>query len=252
MIETTNKAADRQDGSVCVVDKTVHQQLQALQAGMDDHLNDLRNSFLLAEKSVQAKKTLCATLPAHLPFAPTGVRITDSVYKADAELSFELVSREQVLHLFEVLPGVAVVKVQGGTAAFVPEERFTPNRANSDVVTPVGEMIYRVFTWLRGLKEEYYWWTRLGDKLVRISVSNEKSPQVSVRGSSRIVGHPDSRETTWNYTGLPCGELTRWYGGSASNIVPLTVHVARGRSIVEALTKTMSTVAKAISNKCDC
>jgi hypothetical protein len=257
MTKETNEVAAREDDSAGVVAKTVQEQLIALQAGMDEHLNDLRLEVIAAEAAVQAKKALCALLPADLPLAPTGIRMQETVYLADASLAFEVVSREQVLQLLAALPGVDAVKVQGGTCAFVPDERFTPNNCKNAVVTPIGEVVYRVSSGLRGLKEEYSWWTRLGDKLVRIVASNEKCPQAKARPSSRThsrFGSVEDRQetTTWDYTDLPKGQVTRWYGGNASNLVPLSVHVPRGSSMMEALSLTMSAQATVVSNKCSC
>lgn len=252
MNQTTNEAADRKDGSACVVERTVRQQLDDFVAGMDTHLEELRASVLKAEAETQVKRALCAALPNALPLAPASMRASCQVYKADAEIVFDIQTRNQVVALLEALPGVPVLLVQGGSTTFVPEERFVADDRGART-TPVGDVVYRLSTWVGDLQEEYSWWTRLTDKLVKVTAKTAKGqrPSVKTRATSRPVDQ-DRIETTWAYEGLPSGTLMHWYGGDRSSVVPLTVHQRRGVPFNNAVQTEQSTTAKVTKDRCAC
>ncbi len=251
MNQTTNEAADRQDGSACVVEMTVRQQLDAFVAGMDARLEELRADVLKAESEVQTKKALCAALPENLPLSPASLRVAQA-YRADAELIFDITSREQAVALTETLPGVELVMVQGGCTTFVPQERFTEDDRGTKT-TSVGPVVYRLSAWCEELQEEYYWWTRLADRLVKVCAKTRRGcrPPVRTHALSRPVDQ-DRIETTWHYEGLPGGELTQWYGGDRTRVVPLTVHQHRGVSFRDAAQIQQSTQAKVTKDRCSC
>jgi hypothetical protein len=252
MNQTTNEAADRQEGSASVVGMTVREQLDAFLLGVDTHLSDLRASVVRAEAEADIKRAICAAFPDNLPMAPVSLRVSDGVYKADADLTFEITSRDEALALIDVLPGVTVVMVSAGCTAFVPEERFVSDERGAKV-TPVGDVIYRLSSWCEALQEEYSWWTRLSGRLVHVKAKTRKGhrPPVQARASSRNL-LLEKVETTWEYAGLPSGELMRWHGGDRSSAVPLTVHQRRGVAFRDAACTTQSATAKVTKNRCDC
>jgi hypothetical protein len=246
--------ADQIGGSVGVVGIPVRQQLDAFVAGLDTDLEERRKDLTRAEALVADKKALCAAFPEDLPLAPQNLVISSNiVYKADAALTFVVTSRDEVLRLQDALPGVPVVMVEAGSTAFVPEERFVKKEGQRDSVTPVGELVYRLSTWVDNLQEEYSWWTRLGNKLVHVTAKTQKgqAPVAKAKATIRAL-IPTIHEVTWNYENLPGGELLRWYGGDSRNVVPVTVHQSRGLSFREAVATPMKASAKVKAKHCDC
>ena len=252
MNKTMTEAADLPDGSARVVDVQVRQQLDLLLAGMDAHLDELRAGVVRTEAETAMKRTLCAALPQELPLAPDTVRVNAQVYKADAEMTFAVTSRDQVLSLLAALPGVNVVMVKGGCTTFVPEEQFVEDARGTKTV-PVGEVVYRLSTWCDSLQEEYTWWTQLAGRLVYIKASTRKGtkPAVEVRGVTRALG-PVMAETMWSYWGLPEGEVMQWHGGDHANVAPITVHQKRGVAFKDAAQGTRSTIARVQKERCTC
>ncbi len=252
MNKTTNGAADHPDGSARVVDVNVRQQLDALLAGMDSRLAELRADATRFEGNLVVKRALCEALPAGMPLAPDAVKVGDQVYKGDAEMSFSVTSRAQALELMETLPGLPVLMVKGGCTTFIPEESFIEDGRGAKVV-PVGDVVYRFSTWCGSLQEEYCWWTRLAGKLVNIKAHTRKGaqPEAQARGHSRDIS-PTEVETIWEYSRLPSGEVMRWYGGNRTTVAPLTVHQARGVAFKDAAVKTQTTTAKVRADRCAC
>lgn len=252
MTETTSKAVDQLDGSISVVDTNVRLGLESLIAAMDEHTQKLNEAAVRYAANVLEKKALCALLPAALPLVPSDIRVSDLVYRADAELVFKDVSRTQALELLSVMPGVPLLFVQCGTATYVPDERFVPSAHGNDKVQPIGEMAYRLDTWISQLREEYFWWTRLGDKLVRIvAYSGKDSGTAKATSRSRMLDH-DMRETTWTYENLPKGKLVKWHGGSSSNVVPLSVHMPRDSVSSVTFSEVMVATATVVKDRCGC
>ncbi len=253
MNKTTNGAADHADGSARVVDKTVGQQLDDLLAGFDTHLTTLRASIFKAEADADIKRALVSALPTTMPLAPQSVQVGTNVYKADAELTFAFTSREQVLALVDALPGLPLVMVAGGCTTFVPEERFVVNETRGETMTPVGEVLYKLSTWVAEPQEKFSWWTRLAGRLVHVVVNTAKGTRVAVevRGSSRSLD-AERVETTWKYFGLPAGELLRWSGGDDRYLVPVTVHQKRGNSFKDAMAGKQDTLARVTADRCRC
>jgi hypothetical protein len=252
MTNTFDKAVDQLDGSVCSVETTVKQGLEAFQADMDAHLQRLREALTRSEADTVAKKSLCALLPDGLPAVPSSLRVGGAVYKADAELTFEGVSRTQALELFKTLPGVPVLYVSEGTSTYVPEVRFVPREPNTAKVTPVGTLVYRLDTWTQGLREEYSWWTLLGDALVYVKAYSGPATCYASAKALSVMLNSEQQETRWTYENLPTGEVVRWYGGDSRRVVPLTVHVSRDVNILESFMKPAVATAKVVKNKCDC
>ena len=251
MMGTTNGTVDRKDGSIQVVDESVRLQIESLQADMQQNLQNIRDSVAKAEALVTAKNALLAQLPANLPFAPVGMRIEPQVYRADAELTFSVASREQALTLLEALPGVAVVMVKGGTTTFLPEARFDNSNPAIKPPTLVSPLVYRVSHYLGKLREEYFWWTLLGEALVHIRAVNDSTTNAKVASRHRR-GYEKNLQLVWDYQGLPKGTLTYWYGASSSQAAPVTVHLSRDATIREAYAHVMPAVYTAVTTDCSC
>ncbi len=260
MNQTTYKAADSAsaqdtpgaEGGACVVEMSVRQQLDAFVADIDTHLDKLRASVVAAEALAVVKRAVCAALPPNLPLAPVSLAVGNQVYKCDAELKFDIDNEGQVLALLDALPAVPAVMVSGGTSTFMAAERFVEDQRGAKVV-PIGEAVYRFSTWIGQNIEEFTWWTRLADKLVAVKATTRKGAKTRarVRGHS-VQQSNDEVVTTWVYENLPQGKLTQWYGGSASSVSPITVHLAPGVTLADALSKAQTTTAQVVSNRCSC
>jgi hypothetical protein len=170
-------------------------------------------------------------------------------YKADAELVFEITSRQQVLQLLESLPGLPVVMVAAGCTSFVPEARFE-DRGKGEKVTPVGEVIFRLEKWCGYLREEFYWWAELAGSLVKVTArtSEKQRPEALVRASSERLSQ-DSVEVSWGYENLPAGKVMRWAGGDESYPCPVSVHQTRGTHMRTALEGSQSMTAKVLARR---
>lgn len=251
MNQTTIEAVDHSDGSARVVEMTVRQQLDVFVESIDTHLHDLRMSLARAEDAAEVKRAICAALPASLPLVPTSLSADGQAYKANAGLVFDVTSRDQVLALVEALPGEDVVMVQGGCTTFVPEDRFVVDDRGT-TMTPVGEVVYRLSTYCGKLQEEYTWWTRLANKLVQVR-AKLTGTLVPVKVYTRSVEiAPHTVQLTWDYSGLPLGNLLQFYGGGRSNVAPISVHQRRGASFKDALAGAQVTTAKATKDSCAC
>lgn len=253
MNQTTNQVADRKDGNAGVVEMTVAQHLQALIDDMDKYLDDTRAAVYRAEKMVAEKKALLVALPAAMPLAPKNVLFDRGAYKADAELIFEVVSRDEVLSLVESLPGVPLVLVTSGSTAFVPEERFVEGHKPGVEVTPIGEVTFRI-DWRDGqVEERYQWWTPLANSLVLVTARTKKGhrAETTVRSSGEKLFSSNSLQVTWTYDGLPGGKVMRWAGGNREFVIPHTVHQARGACLKTAFATKQSASAKIIDS-CGC
>ena len=253
MNQTTNQVADRKDGNAGVVEMTVAQHLQALIDDMDKYLDDTRAAVYRAEKTVAEKKALLAALPAAIPLAPKTVLFDRSAYKADAELIFEVVSRDQVLSLFDSLPGLPVVLVKAGSTAFVPEERFVEGHKAGVEVTPIAEIVYRLDTRSARHEETYQWWTPLGNMLVLVTARTKEGhrPEATIRSSGEKLFSSESIAVTWTYTGIPSGKVLRWAGGGRDFVIPITVHQPRGTCLKTAFATTQSYSAEVLA-RCGC
>jgi hypothetical protein len=250
MNQTTNGSVDHTDGSGRVVEMTVRQQLTKLSDGVDQHLEKLRASLVAAEAQALVQKAIYAALPDTLPLAPKSLS-TNNVYRADASFVFEVTTRDQVLQLLEALPGVPVVLVQAGSTTFIPEERYVAD-ARPSKVAPVNEVAYRFQTWCGHNREEFTWWTRLADKLVQVEARTKEGARapVKVQSTTHQLSAHDS-ETRWHYDGLPKGILMQWSGGDHRNVAPLSVHLARGASMKDALAASQTFNAQ-VTSSCHC
>lgn len=260
MNQTTNKAADHAiaqglpgaDGSACVVEMTVRQQLDEFVADIDKHLAKQRAALAAEEASAEIKRALCAALPAALPLAPKKLAVGQNVYKADAEMTFVIDNEDQVLLLLQALPAVPAVLVSGGTSTFMAAERFVED-ARGTKVQPIGEVVYRLCSWVGHNREEFTWWTHLAGKLVGVQAMTREgaATRARVRGHSTPCG-TDEVSTVWTYENLPHGQLTRWYGGDASRMAPMTVHLLPGVTLSDALSVSQTATAKVVSSRCSC
>lgn len=227
-------------------------QMVAFLGKLDSEVEQSRRMLATAEENLTEKKTLCAAFPSTLPMAPYNLAITPNGYKAEAELVFEVTTREEVLLLLDALPGVPVMMLRGGCTTFIAEERFTTADVGTQVV-PVGEVVYRIAHWVDGPQEEYTWWTHLGDRLVHVLAKTKKGHAAcaTVRSTSKLIA-ATVYDVTYNYEKLPSGVITTWYGGSLQSMVPVTVHQLRGRSFRDAVANPMTTSAKVTDRNCNC
>ncbi len=218
---------------------------------LDGEVADLQHQHQLALQRIVVKRELLAALPGTLPLAPAQVVATSKGRSADAELVFQVSSREEVLALVKALPGVPVVMLSSGCTSFEPEER---HRADSHTrVTPVGEVVYRLRSWCGQLREEFTWWTRLAGRLVEIRTQTADGMHAPVvtKVNTRDVSL-DEVEAIWSYSKLPGGELLAWYGGDRSCVIPLSVHQRRGASLADAFSDTQVTVKTVRAKRCSC
>lgn len=241
-----------QQDSSDTVSVPVQQQMNALMSKLDADLEKSRQALAAAEAQLVEQKGLCAAFPSTLPMAPHHIAITPGNYNAEAELVFEVTTRDQVLQLLDAFPGVPAVMLKGGCSSFMAEERVTKAEPGTEIL-PIGEVVYRLADWVERGQEEYTWWTRLDGKLVHVLAKTKRGHGVcaTVRSSTKTLG-PNMYEATYSYENLPDGVITLWYGGSSKNMVPVSVHQPRGRSFRDAVAKPMTTTAKANSRPCEC
>lgn len=227
-------------------------QLAGFLEKLESDMEAQRQALAMAEACFLEKKALCAAFPDTLPMAPYGIAITPKGYKAEAELVFEVTTRDEVLRLLDVFPGLPVMMLQGGCTSFIAEERFTKAEAGTTAV-PLGEVVYRLAHWVDTPQEEYIWWTRLADKLVHVVAKTKSGRAVcsKVRSIVKTLS-PVLKEVTYNYENLPDGVVLTWHGGSLRSMVPVTVHQPRGRSFRDAVAKPMAISAKATARSCEC
>jgi hypothetical protein len=230
----------------------VKQQMNAFMSKLDADVEQSRRMLVTAEARLVEQKNMCAAFPSTLPMAPRDIAITPGNYKAEAELVFEVTTRDEVMQLLDAFPGVPVVMLRAGCTSFMAEERVTEVETGTTVV-PIGEVVYRLANWVANAQEEYIWWTHLDGKLVHVLARTKKGHAVcaKVTSSTRTLG-PNSYEATYYYENLPDGVITTWFGGSSRDMVPVSVHQPRGRGFRDAVTKPMSASAKASSRTCDC
>lgn len=256
MNQTIIGTADRMDGSIGIVEISCKQQLDAFIANIDTDLEDRRKDLIRAEALAAEKKALCAAFPETLPQAPYRLAIGSNVYKGDAELGFEVTSYDDVVRLVDALPGVPVVIVAAGCTTFIPEERYVKKEGQNDKVTPIGDVVYRLLNWVSERQEEYTWWTRLAGKLVHVVAKTKKGCAINaqVRSTSKSLDLQGKfHEVTWTYSNLPNGEVMQWSGGrTPGEVIPVSVHQARGVSFSDAVAKPMSTSCKINTQRCDC
>lgn len=226
-------------------------QMAAFFDKLDSDVEKSRRALAAAEANLIEKKALCAAFPSTLPMAPHNLVITPAGHKAEADLIFEVATREEVLKLLDAFPGVPVLMLQGGCTSFVAEERFTEQVGTK--ATPVGEVVYRLATWVNGPQEEYFWWTHLAGKLVHVLAKTKDGGPVRATAtcSTRSLSHTE-HEATYSYGNLPDGIVTSWHGGSSQRLIPVTVHQSRGRSFRDAVAKPMDASAKTIADNCIC
>lgn len=250
MNQVNGNVADRTGGSNCDTGISVRQQLAQLSTAEDEQLERLRASLVVAERNARTRKELIAALPDSLPLAPKSLFVGDQVYRADARLVFEIDNREQVLALVAALPALPQVLVKAGSTAFIAEERFVPDERTK--AEPIGDVVYRLSTWCGHLNEEFSWWTRINGMLVSIDARTAENARlaVTVRPEHRPAPNGDT-ETLWRVSGLPNGTMMHWGGGSNRNVVPITVHTARGVSLEEAL-KGQQFTAASVRTHCSC
>lgn len=239
-------------GSALMVNTPVKQQMNALMSKLDADVEKCRQTLAAAEAQLVEQKGLCAAFPSTLPMAPHHIAITPGHYNAEAELVFEVTTREEVLQLLDAFPGVPVVMLQAGCTSFIAEEQATEPETGTKVV-PIGEVVYRLANWVGNAQEEYTWWTHLDGKLVHVLAKTKKGHAVcaTVKSSTRTLG-PNLYEATYYYENLPDGVITTWFGGSSKDMVPVSVHQPRGRSFRDAVARPMTTTAKANSRPCAC
>lgn len=239
-------------GSIGTAQIPVGQQMDAFLSKLDADVAQSRRMLATAEAHLVEKKALCAAFPSTLPVAPYNIAITPGAHKAEAELFFEVTTREEVLQLLDAFPGVPVVMWQAGCTSFIAEERSTEADAGAKAV-PIGEVIYRLAHWVDAPQEEYTWWTHLAGKLVHVLAKTKKGHAVCSTATSSIKSlTPTVHEVTYNYGNLPDGVVTKWHGGSLQTMVPVTVHQPRGSSFRDAVAKPMSASAKVNARNCDC
>jgi hypothetical protein len=255
MNQTTIGTADQMDGSTGVVEISAQRQLDAFIARMDAELEDSRRDLAREEALVAEKKALCAALPKTLPQAPQKLFIGSNIYKADAELLFEVTSYDDVARLVEALPGLPVLMIQAGCTAFVPEERYIHKPNQSEKIVEVGDVIYRLSSWVENLQEEFSWWTPVSNKLVHVMAKTKKGHAVNAK-AKRAIKTLDLQgvlqEVTWTYENLPAGEVMQWAGGNPTSAITVTVHQPRGTSFKDALAKPQTATVKANTRRCDC
>jgi len=231
---------------------SVSQQLATFLDKLDEDVAQSRRMLATAEARLVEKKALCAAFPPTLPMAPYNIVITPDGYKAQAELSFEVTTRAEVLQLLDAFPCVPAVMLKAGCSSFMAEERVTEAEPGTTVEL-IGEVVYRLATWCGAAQEEYFWWTHLAGKLVYVLAKTKEGGKVCATATSSVKTlNPTLHEVTYNYANLPDGVVTTWHGGSLRSMVPVTVHQKRGGSFREAVAKPMSVSTKASARHCDC
>jgi hypothetical protein len=227
-------------------------QLAVFLEKLDSGLEQQRQALSAAEARLIEKKALCAAFPDTLPMAPYSVDVTPNGYKAEAELVFEVTTRDEVLQLLDAFQALPAMILSSGCTSFIAEERFTVADAGTKV-EPIGDVVYRIAHWVDVPQEEYSWWTRLAGKLVHVLAKTKKGQAVcsKVRSTVKILS-PSLREVTYSYENLPDGAVLTWHGGDLRSMAPLTVHQPRGRSFRDALAKPMVAYAKVNARSCDC
>lgn len=235
------------------VENSVRQQIDALVAGFDTDLQSLRASLARAEDDANRKRLLCESLPVDLPLAPCAVQLMRPTDNCDAILTFPLEYFGQLLPLLSALPAVPAVMISQGCTEFCAEERVDPKTPLS-AITPIGEVVYRIETWLGKTQEVLTWWTRLAGRLVKVTAvtASDSVSRAKVWGNSTGADTQGTVQTQWTYRELPKGTVTRWFGGDKAYMVPLTVHQPRGSAAAELLMGTQAPMTVTVQSHCTC
>lgn len=164
-------------------------------------------------RELDIKKRVVALVPRTLPLPVRSV--SASGYKCDAGLGFEVTTREEALALMQALPAVPAVllRQRGGTSSFMPAERFAGPLKTGQTCTAVAPFIFSVDGYGGGYtKEETFWWTRLGELLVKVSaqVRRDRVGTVTIRAAR--VSDFDTR-LKFTYEGMPPAECIYWSPG---------------------------------------
>jgi hypothetical protein len=194
---------------------------------------------------------LCADLTRVTAAVPRSVRRRDSLLPGYAEVVFEVSNREEALTLLGQLPGVPVVCISGGCTSFQPEALAKPR--GGEKTEPVGPVVYRLEKNYAGaLEETFFWWTQLGEHLVKVSAASAKDipPAATAQGYSKRNGR--DMLTRWAYGGLPEGKTLFWYGGSSHRPSPVSVHFARDADVASALRADKTAAHGVTTPACEC
>lgn len=194
----------------------------------------------LLRESVVKETAILKNLPATLCAELKSIRLQEAYRYAPAELEFKVTSRQQALELFKELGSVPLLMFSGGVTTFTPEV-LSPE--SSPPGTPIAPLVYRISTWIQSAKEEYFWWTYVGNQLTEIRAICDPAVDTKVSAAhtynnSAINGR--SANLQWQYDGLPKGMHTFWYGGDVSRMTPVTIHLGREVDVCEAYAQSMS------------
>ena len=248
MIATNSEAVDRKDGSTRFVDAAVAGGIHQLMASIDEKLDVSRKALALVEANAQASKLLCEHLPANLPLAPKSISMRDTVYRADAELLFEIHDAQQACELSECLLPVPVTLVSAGCTTFVPTARYRHEAQTGDKVKAIGGVQFRTG---HGC-DTVSWWTEVNGLLVHVVA---KTPENAPRKTgamllSRRMRDAHTEEGTWTYQGLPAGTIIAWY--TSRGYPELSVYQSPDVSFRQALARPQEYVASGVLRRCEC
>lgn len=246
MIATNSEAADRKDGSTRFVDAAVAGGVHQLMNSIEERLHAARERLLKDEASAQASRRLCESLPAGLPLAPSRIRVDSTVYRADAELMFEVRDVAEACTLVDCLPPVSLTMVEGGCTAFVPTARYVAR--DGDKTRVVAGVVFRVERDCNTV----YWWTELAGQLTHIVVKTPENAPGNTRAvlQSRKMRDAHTEEGVWVYDGLPAGKVIRWY--SSQGAPELSVYQDPDMSFRQALANPQQYTARGVLRKCEC
>lgn len=77
---------------------------------------------------------------------------------------------------------------------------------------------------MNNAKSELEWWTKLGDMLIKITAALPKDDFDFKRLSADGLARAQGSNYTWEYSGLPAGEVVRWCGSDSMTPPSITVY----------------------------
>lgn len=222
----------------------------ALLEAVAQQLEQAKQTFEQAVQNANQTRRVIACLPDALPCIPQ-IRVGAFVYQGDVELQFNVQTREEVGELFSILPAQALYRFETGCTSFVPEGRLEQvkareiERGNKFRATRTGALLYRIEQYIGKMRELYSWYTVVDGLQVAVTVIIE--PAVAKVRLLQSVPHIENSVTqTWNYSGLPAGNMLFWAGAHYNVCQPITVEFAVDSDISHALQTTSPDFQKTV------
>lgn len=153
-------------------------------------------------------------------------------YKADAWLIFEVKDRAAAMEIIKVLPPVDLLMVRNGWLSFFPATRLESGDLQRGKVWPISGFTFSVESGVGFSSREISWWTRVGDKLLKVTCRLEFDPTGFSVKSKMVFGEPIY---TFEIRNPPKNAICKKFSKSSTSSGRHVFYWPRGTSFEEAL-----------------